>query len=237
MGSRSPAKIITVFNEKGGSGKTTLTCQLANALGMRGYDVMVADLDPQQTSKAWAVNGAADQAFHATVWDGTDFRNAVVHEFEKVRDKYDFIIADCAPSVDQPATWSTLLVSDLGLIPTRLSPPDLEALKLAKRLARRALEELRPGERYPVRVVANGVRKHMAEDREYLAELAVDTDFPPLAETLGDRRAYQRSMLVGSSVHATPGGKDAVEEVEALTNRVLHMLGLKTGSGRKGVAK
>lgn len=230
------AKIITTFNEKGGSGKTTLSCQLANTLGKRGWSVLLADLDSQQTSVTWSAAGSTEDSFKATVWAGAAYGNKVISEVAKFRDKFDFIIADCAPSVDQPSTWGMLLVSDLALIPTRLSPPDLAALKAAKRLAQRALEELGPDGKFPVRVVANGVRKHMEEDRDYLALLAQDREFPPLDETLGDRRAYQRSMIFGSSVHAVPSSRDAVAEVEALTDRVQQLLGLGRSTIRKAAA-
>jgi chromosome partitioning protein len=231
----TPAKIITTFNEKGGSGKTTLSCQIANTLGRRGFSVLLADLDTQQTSVTWSASGQGDSAFKASVWAGAAYGGKVIGEVAKFREKFDFIVADCAPSVDQPTTWGMLLVSDLALIPTRLSPPDLAALKAAKRLAQRALEELGPQGRFPVRVVANGVRKHLEEDRDYLKLLKADKEFPPLEETLGDRRAYQRSMIFGSSVHAVPGSKDAVAEVEALTDRVLQLLGMGRTTLKKAV--
>lgn len=40
-------KIVTVFNNKGGVGKTTLTYHLAHALGELGKKVLLVDLDPQ----------------------------------------------------------------------------------------------------------------------------------------------------------------------------------------------
>ena len=40
-------KIITIFNNKGGVGKTTLTYHLAHALGEMGKRVLLMDLDPQ----------------------------------------------------------------------------------------------------------------------------------------------------------------------------------------------
>ena len=40
-----PAKIIAVFNQKGGSGKTTTSTNIAGAFGMRGYRTMLVDLD------------------------------------------------------------------------------------------------------------------------------------------------------------------------------------------------
>ncbi|MGE5522805.1 MAG: ParA family protein [Rhodospirillaceae bacterium] len=38
---------ITVFNQKGGVGKTTTTLNLAGLLARRGADPLVIDLDPQ----------------------------------------------------------------------------------------------------------------------------------------------------------------------------------------------
>lgn len=229
------AKIITTFNEKGGSGKTTLSCQLANTLGKRGWSVLLADLDSQEASITWSAAGEGEGTFQAMVWAGSKYGSKVINEISKVREKYDFIIADCAPSVDQPSTWGMLLVSDLALIPTRLSPPDLAALKAAKRLAQRAQDERGRDDPFPVRVVANSIRKHLEEDRDYLKLLKEDKDIPPLEETLGDRKAYQRSMMYGSSVHAVPNSKDAIAEVEALTDRVLQLLGLGRSTLRKAV--
>lgn len=42
-----PVKIISVFNNKGGVGKTTLTFHLAHALAEQGHRVLLIDLDPQ----------------------------------------------------------------------------------------------------------------------------------------------------------------------------------------------
>lgn len=216
-------KIISVFNEKGGSGKTTTACQLAGTLGMRGYEVLVADLDPQQTSSSWIAREGG-QFFQASVWAGFRYGEKVTAELEKLVSKYDIIVADCAPSIEQKSTWGVLLVTDLGLIPTKLNAPDMDALPAAKRMAKRVWDEL--GSRFPVYVVPNAARPHMIDDKSALAMLQRDKDFSPLPIALGDRKAFSRSMLVGSTVHRLPKSEDSIREVEALADFVLKQIGL-----------
>lgn len=218
-----PAKIVTIYNEKGGSGKTTTTCQLAGTLGYRGYDVLVADLDPQQTSAKWlAKNEGAN--FPATIWPGYRYGSKVTAELEKLISKYDIIVVDCAPSVEQPATWGVLLVSDLALIPTKLNAQDMDALPAAKNLAKHVWDT--SGRRFPVRVVPCATRMHMVDDKAAVESLQQDTVFPPLPVTLGDRKAYTRAMMIGATAHAFKGSEDSVREIEALADQALKLINL-----------
>lgn len=230
MNSQEAAKVICIFNEKGGSGKTTSACQLAGTLGLRGYRVLVADLDPQETASAWlAENGGS--SVKAQIWSGHRYGEHVFNQIKEFSKKYDIIVADCAPSVEQKSTWGMLLVADLALIPAKLSPPDMAALPSAKRLARKAREET--GVNFPVRIVANAARMHMSDDKNFLALLQQDKEFPPMECTLGDRKAYSRSMLYGATAHAVPGGEDAVREIEAFADATLQLLGLPKQAGSK----
>ena len=218
------AVIVTVFNEKGGAGKTTTSCQLAGTLGRMGFQVLVADLDPQQTAADWmAAAGGAN--FKATLWSGYRYGGNVTDELQKLVDKFDIIVADCPPSVLQPTTSAMLLVSDLVLIPTLLSPPDLTALRSAKKLFQKALEQIAVA--VPVRVVPNRVRSSVSDTKEALEYLRSDTEFPLSKGVLGDRIAYSRSMTVGATVHDLKGGEEAAREVDALADEVIRLCGLR----------
>lgn len=52
------SRTIAITNQKGGSGKTTTTVNLAAALGEQGRRVLVVDLDPQASASLWL--GAGD---------------------------------------------------------------------------------------------------------------------------------------------------------------------------------
>lgn len=217
------SKIVTVFNEKGGCGKTTVACHLAGTFGLRGLDVLVADLDAQQTSAAWlAAREGAN--IKATIWPGFRYGASITGEIQKLSSKYDLIIADCAPSVENVTTWAMLLVSDLIIIPTRLSPPDIAALHAAKRLARRAIEESGRND-ITVRVLANAARMHLNDARMYFDNLAKDREFPVLKTVLGERMSFSRAMLLGATAHALRG-VEAIQEIDGLASEVAALLHL-----------
>ncbi len=46
-------KIIAIINPKGGSGKSTLSTQIAGYFASKGHKVMLGDADNQQSSKYW----------------------------------------------------------------------------------------------------------------------------------------------------------------------------------------
>lgn len=62
------AKIVAVFNQKGGVGKTTTNINLTTALSMEGYRILVVDIDPQgNTSSGF---GIEKNNLEKSVYDG-----------------------------------------------------------------------------------------------------------------------------------------------------------------------
>lgn len=219
------AKIIAVFNDKGGAGKTTTACQLAGTVGHKGLDVLVADLCGSGAAAKWlAANGG--QHFPGTLWVGHLYGSNTASELGKLASKYDVILADCAPAVDNPATWAALLVCDMAIIPTKLQPTDLGALPSAIQLARRAQQE--SGRDFDVLVLPTAVRKR---PDDALALKAVEQLCQTFSKnmsglklskhSLGDRIAFTRSANFGATAHSLPNSKDAVGEIEAIAADVM----------------
>lgn len=219
-----PSKIIAVANQKGGSGKTTIAMQLSGCLGQRGERVLVIDADPQGTAIRWAASAEEDKPFPARVAGLAAAGGKVHREAKKYVDDYDYLVIDCPPAVDSPAPQSALLIADLVIVPVIPSPADLWAASGIARLIEGVLglnEELR------ARVVPNMCQPHTAMARDALD--VMDNLGIELAKTrIHLRTAYRRSAVYGGIVHdQKSAARDAIAEVDALTDEVIEVLNTK----------
>jgi len=120
-------KVIAFSNQKGGSGKSTLSANLAVLWSNSGYKVAVIDADPQQSITYWLSErkkyyGADDIGIN---FYSFDIRN-LADEVKKIKRKYDFIIIDSPPAI----TFETLQIikaSNGVFVPVQPSPLDLMA--------------------------------------------------------------------------------------------------------------
>lgn len=215
------AKIIAVVNQKGGTGKTTVSMNLAGALARRGRKVCVIDADPQGTATRWAASAPDDDPFPASVLGLSAAGGKVHREVRKLVGDYDYIIIDCPPAADSPVPQSALLVADLCLIPVIPSPPDLWATIGIRTVVENASDI---NEALKARLVVNQLQSNVgiAKDAmEILPEFGIEV----CKAKLHHRAAYKQAALDGQSVHK--GGsraKPAIEEVETLTAEVLKLL-------------
>lgn len=215
-----PARIITVCNQKGGPGKTTLTMQLAGAIARRGKKVLVVDADPQGSATRWAAS-ADETPFPAPVV-GLSAANTKVHrEVQKLVDDYEYILIDCPPAVDSPIPQSALLISDLALVPIVPSPLDLWASVGIRQIienARHVNEDMK------ARLVLNQYQHNTTLAKEAL-EILPEFGIELLKHSLGDRQVYRQSPTFGQTVHDFgSSARDAIEELEALTSEVLALV-------------
>lgn len=216
------AKVITVCNQKGGAGKTTVSMQLAASLARRGLRLLVVDADPQATATRWAASAPDERPFPAPVV-GLSVAGGKVHrEIAKFVRDYDVILVDCPPAADNPLTQSALLVSDLALVPLLPSPLDLWA-SVGIREVIANVQTI--NEELQARLLVNGLQPNTTLAREALEVL--DTfGLPRLNTPLHLRTAYRQAAVFGGSVFDLDPKGPAAREVEALCVAVQELLQL-----------
>lgn len=215
------AKIIAVCNQKGGSGKTTVSMQLAGTLARRKNRVLVVDADPQGTATRWAASAGDENPFPASVI-GLSAANEKVHrEVKKFVGDYDFIVIDCPPAADSPVPQSALLIADLALVPIIPSPLDL----WASVGIRKVIENVGDiNETLKSRLVVNQCQPKTNLAKETL-EILPEFGIKVCKNYLRQRTAYRQSAAFGQTVQDF-GSKatDAIAEIEALTEEILSVL-------------
>ena len=81
------SKIIAVFNQKGGGGKTTTNVNLTASLGKKGKKILVLDLDPQgNTTSGYGIDkNNVDYTIYDVMLDDVDIKEAIIKtEFENI---------------------------------------------------------------------------------------------------------------------------------------------------------
>lgn len=215
------AKIITVCNQKGGSGKTTVSMCLAGALADKGKKVLVVDADVQGTATRWAASAEESSTFPSAVI-GLSAANAKVHrEVKKFVNDYNYVIIDCPPTADSPVPQSALLVSDLAIVPVIPSPLDL----WASVGIREVISQVKAlNENLKARVLINQSQFNTTLAKETLDILA-GFEIEICQTKLGQRQIYRQVAIFGQSINQV--GKKAgaaLGEVNELAKEVLEIL-------------
>lgn len=228
------AKIVTIFNQKGGCGKTTLAMSLAGAMSLRGFSVLLVDMDPQGTASRWSSSAPEETPFPSSVISLAPMEGKMHREVKNQMASYDVILIDCPPAMNSAAPTSAMLISDLALIPVVPSPGDIWAAESAKRLAETAQAT---NETLKAFVVANMVQRQTLLAADLLAVLRDDKEIPLLVSALGSRTAFREAQILGSTVHSVPRAQAAIDEVEAMTDEVLVILKMPKRKNSKSVSQ
>ncbi|MBV8913378.1 MAG: ParA family protein [Acetobacteraceae bacterium] len=208
------AVVITVAQQKGGSGKTMLAANLAAALAA-GKPTALLDIDPQQSLARWhSIRAARDPApAPLTLSKVSGWRLAT--ELDRLRREHEVVLVDTPPVLDTDARRA-IRAAELVVVPVQPSPPDLWAAEGTLKLA---ADEKRPACIVLNRVPATGKQRETMERELRERRLTL------LPTYLGNRAAFSQAFAQGLGVTEAAPRTQAASELRALLDAMLQMVG------------
>jgi chromosome partitioning protein len=202
--------VISLVNQKGGVGKTTIAVNLASCLSGKGDRLILIDADPQGSVLQWQTAGdssAFDVIHHAKPLSGPDLK-ALVRGYQHA-------VIDAPPALGE-IIRSTLMNSELVIVPIGPSPLDIwsskETLSLIQQVGRR-----RRRMKAKLLICRKIARTRVGRE----AREAMETyDLDVFDTEISQRIAYVEAMISGLSVLEYAPRSEAAGEIRRLCEEV-----------------
>lgn len=215
------AKIITIAQQKGGAGKTTMAAHLAVAWAASGKRrVAIIDTDPQGSLTQWFKiresrmgEGEANLTFASI--SGWRVRS----EIDRLKYTHDLVVVDSPPHTDTEAR-TAIRAADLVVIPLQPSPMDVWATSATIQICKQ--------ERVPVKMVLNRVHPQAKLTEAISGEMIGLT-----ANRFGNRVIFAGALMHGYGVTEAQPNSLAAEEVRALSKEIMQYLNKKVSDAKR----
>ena len=206
------SKVITIAQQKGGTGKTTLAVHLA--LGFIKYHklkVVLIDTDPQGSLGKWFMIRTEKENSN----DNLTFKTASLwgaqYESKILKVDHDIVIIDTPPKIESDARPS-IEAADLVLIPMSASHVDFWAtgaiVEIAKKANKKILVQINR---------SNQRSKLITKTNDFIKSL----DLSSTQTIIGNRQIYASSMGEGKTAIEKQKKGVAVEEIKKLSEQIL----------------
>lgn len=204
------AVVITVAQQKGGSGKTMLAANLAAWLAT-GQTTALLDIDPQHSLVQWHRLRAAHTPAPAAITLSEVAGWRLAGELDRLRRAHAFVLIDTPPVIDNDARRA-IRGADLVVVPMQPSAPDLWAAEGTLKIAQ--------DEKRPVCIVLNRVAAAGRQRAAMEAELQ-RRGLTVLPAALGNRAAFSQAFAMGLGVTEAAPRTQAAAELQALADAML----------------
>lgn len=196
--------IISIVNEKGGSGKTTLSVNLAARLAKDGDEVLLIDADPQNSTAVFT-NIRSDSDLPPLFSNVAKTGASLSDEIKLMKNKFDSIVIDTGGR-DSKEMRKAILLSDIIIIPTLPSQYDVNVLEHMFDLYEE-VEDINP--RLKALVLINRVSpnpflaKELESLRDYIDSTKAErglSGINMLNSVIYERQAYRKAVVEGQSL-------------------------------------
>lgn len=217
--------ILVVGSQKGGVGKSTITCNLATALvAQQARDVIIVDADRQASTSYFCAERTRNRPDlpHIPCVQKDGYINRILEDFN---DRYSYVLVDCAGR-DSEEMRSSMACCDALLIPTKCSQIDLLTLSHMAKVIGQCRTHANP--KMLAYCVLNLAPTNKKINEVEQAKQAI-LDYPEITlynTVLYDRKIYRDCMADGSGVIETKStstsDKLAKQEILDLLAEVSH---------------
>ncbi len=207
-------KVISLANQKGGCGKSTIIINLALNLALQKNRVILFDTDPQKSSYE-TIHVREDKLFKVVA-----VYSDIYQSLEKYEPYYDYALIDTPPHDNEVVTIS-VVCSDLVIIPVQDSPLDIRSTKVTVDLISKA-KGLNPD--LQCYFLLSRIQPQTVLAKELAEILKNKYEIDILNTQISNRVAYKYSLIYGQSVTEMFSGDAAAVEINSLTNEIVNIL-------------
>jgi chromosome partitioning protein len=210
--------IILIGGEKGGTGKTTISTNLAAMRALAGRDVLLIDTDPQGSANYW-VQSRDEEEIIPRVACVQKFGKGLPKEVQDLAHRYQDIIID-AGGRDSVELRSALVIAEKAYIPIQPSQFDIWTLNQMDELVETA-KAFNPALQAKVIISRSSTNPSVHESEDTCKLLSDFSNLDLAGVTIRDRIAYRKAAKDGLAVtELKPKDPKAVEEMESLYKEV-----------------
>ena len=206
------SKVITISQQKGGTGKTTLAVHLAMAfIKYHNLKVAIIDTDPQGSMGKWFMIRTEKKVSNENLTFKTASLWGAQYESKTLKNDHDIIIIDTPPKIESDARPS-IEAADLVLIPMAASHVDFWATGAIVDIAKKANKKIL------VQINRSSQRsKLINKTNEFIKSL----DLSSTKTIIGNRQIYTSAMGEGKTAVEKQKKGAAVEEIKNLSEQIL----------------